>query len=162
MPKIVNLHGVMASGKSTIVEILNKKLKNYSYVDRAYIKKMLKPAGRENARKISKKATFLIIKELMKLKKNILVQELNPIDLKRKLRPYFKKFNYKLISFHLYCSLNTSLKRDKSRTKKTRGDLVRKTHYLYSKPEKIDFQINTDKLKINESVGLIIKKIKEK
>jgi len=159
MPKILNLNGPMAAGKTTITEILHKKLKTYSYVDRSHIKKKLKPSGRNNARKISKKASYLLIKELMKLKKNILTQEVNPTDLKKKLRPYFKDYNLK--SFYIYCKLDTAIKRDIKRTKKTRSHLVRIIHSRYNGPEKGEIPINTDEMSVKQSVDLILKEIRK-
>jgi adenylylsulfate kinase-like enzyme len=162
MPRIVNIHGLMAAGKSTIVDILNKKLKTYSYIDRAYIKKQLRPAGKQNARKVSKKATYLLIKELMKLRKNILIQEVNPRDLKRKLRYYFSKYGYNMKSFYVHCSLETALVRDEQRSKKTRPVLVKRIHARYKGQEKQDVAVNTEKLSVRKSVNLILKELKKK
>ena len=75
MPKIITLHGPMAAGKSTITELLREKLPSFPYVDRPYIKRGLKPAGRKEALKISKEASYFIIEKLMELGKDIIVQE---------------------------------------------------------------------------------------
>lgn len=44
----------MAAGKSTLTEMLREKFPDYSYVDRPFIKRGLKPAGKKDALRISK------------------------------------------------------------------------------------------------------------
>ena len=71
-PKILIIHGSMASGKSTISSELNKKLKNFILIDRAYLKdtmlREVKAKNPELAKQTSKEAMYLIAKKLMKHK----------------------------------------------------------------------------------------------
>jgi len=160
MPKIILIHGSMAVGKSTITEKLMKKLPNFAYVDRPYIKRGLKPLGRELAKKLSKEASYDIIKQIMKLKKNIIVQEVNIVSLRKKLKSYLKKYNYKIYAFHLTCSLKEAKKREKNRTKKSRSRLLEKITKEFPPPSKFEIIIDTEKLSVRQAVDYIIKKIK--
>ena len=92
MPKLINITGPIAVGKSTVCASLKKELKNYAFVDRAYLKEMLKPIGKPLAKKIADKTTIFIIKQLMKENKNILVHEQSIVILKEKLKRYSKKY----------------------------------------------------------------------
>jgi adenylylsulfate kinase-like enzyme len=162
MPKLILIHGVMAGGKSTLCTALDKKLKDYVFVDRAYIKKCLKPLGSEPARKVSKKATLLILEETMKVGGNIILQEMSPSNLRKKIGPSLRKYKYKVHSFHLYCALPTAMKRDVARSKKARPQEVKKMHELYGIPEKGDIPVNTEKMTVQQSVNIILKTIKKK
>ena len=161
MPKIILIHGSMAVGKSTITEQLRKKLPNFVYVDRPYIKRGLKPLGRELAKKLSKETSYDIIKKIMKLKEDIIVQEVNVISLKKKLKSYLKKYKYKIYAFHLICSLKEAKKRENKRTKKSRPRLLEKINKEFPLPSKSEIIINTEKLSVRQSVNFIIKKIKK-
>lgn len=161
MPKIIILRGPMASGKSTTIDILDKKLKDYVYINREYIKsKMLKKMPRKYARKISKRALWTLLKEVMKLKKNILVQELSKSNLNKKLGKYINDYNYKIKSFYLTCSVETAIKRDKQRSKKMRARTVKIVH-SNSKPEKADLIIDTEDNSLNKTVSIILKEAKK-
>ena len=160
MPKLICIHGPMAVGKSTITEMLMKKLPNFSYVDRPNIKRGLKPAGRQNSLIISKQATYFIIKELMKIKKDIIVEEINPTSIKKKLNKYIKKNKYKIYSFYLLCSLNEAIKRDIKRSKKSRKNRVKQIHKEFESINKEGIFINTEKLTANQTLKLILKEIK--
>ena len=78
-PKIIIIHGPMAAGKSTTTKELMKKLKDYTLVDRAYLKdemlRRVKKKDKTLAKKISQDAMFLIVRKLMNHKYNILLQE---------------------------------------------------------------------------------------
>lgn len=75
MPFIINIHGPIASGKTTITSLLQKKLKNIVYIDKPTLKKDLKLLGKERAREISSEASYFMLGQCMKLKRNILVTE---------------------------------------------------------------------------------------
>ncbi|MBN1386593.1 dephospho-CoA kinase [Candidatus Woesearchaeota archaeon] len=161
MPKLLNITGPMAAGKSTIADILYKKLKSYAFIDRAYIKKHLQRAGKQNAKRIAKEAVHMMAKELMKLKQNILVQEMNAESLKKKLGLHMKRYGYTLHSFFLHCSVDTALKRDHMRSGKRRPGIVKRIHG-YVKPTKHDVIINTEENTMEQTVNRILKEIRKK
>ncbi|MBU0907899.1 MAG: AAA family ATPase [Nanoarchaeota archaeon] len=158
MPTLINIHGPIASGKSTTCDALRKKLKDFAFVDHAYIKRMLSPIGRTNAKKIFGEATIFILKELMKLRKDILVQERNPIKLKKRLKTFLK--GYHVHSFYLSCSLNEALRRDKSREKRPSPAKKIKENHQMSKPTKHDVIIDTEKYPLEKITNIILKQIK--
>ena len=162
MPKIITIHGPMAVGKSTITELLRKKLPDYVYVDRPYIKRGLKPLGKKLALKISKDASYDIIRQIMKLNRDIIVQEVSPVSLKKKLKHYLKRYKYEVYAFYLACSMAEAKKREKGRTKKARPRLLEEIHKAYSSPSKHEQVINTEKLSARRSVNFILRNIKEK
>ena len=160
--KILIIHGPMAAGKSTITSKLNEKLKEYIFVDRAYIKDIMLGKLREKnpklARQISKDAMFTIMKDLMKDKQNILLQEIRVSSVKKHLKKELK--DYEIISFYLDCSLKTALKRDTTRqTKYKRPLTVKEMHKNHAYPDDGDIIINTEKNTINQTIKLILKEL---
>ena len=155
MPKLILIHGPIASGKSTLSRALLKKLKGFAFVDRAYMKRMLKPIGKPDAKAITNKAVKLIVEELMKLGKDILVQEQSRTSLKTVINKYGK--NYKIFSFFLKCDLKKSIKRAELREKTTTSKESITAMYERIKPEPKDIILDTGKNSINECVNIIIK-----
>ncbi len=157
MPILINIHGPTASGKSTIITNLQRYLPSYAFVDRAYMKKMLQPSGKDLAKEISNKTTIFILKELMKSKKNIIVQEVGPTFLKKHLSKELKGYGF--YSFYLLVSISTALRRAKQRKKKTIEVQLRKIHAKLS-PEKEDTIIDTEKLNLKQATQFILKNVR--
>jgi len=166
MNKIIIIHGAMASGKSTITSKLNEILKDYIFVDKAYIKDtMLKKVKIQNpklAKEISREAIFLITKRLMEKKKNIILQETRKESVEAALSKEIKKHKYKLFSFYLDITLDASHKRDKKRRAdqgKRKSKNVEKMFKLHAYPSKDDIIINTEKLTIRQTINKILKEL---
>ena len=162
-PTIVLIHGPMASGKSTVTNELDKLLKNYHFVDRAYIKNVMlnKLEDRDLAKELSKKATFLIMKGLMKTKKNILLQEMRAPQIKRHFRKEIQKYSYRIKSFYLECCLETAQKRDLQRQKRyVRPEVVAEMHKKHAYSDKEDIIISTQTCSIKETVNKIVNELK--
>lgn len=164
MPKLITIHGPVGAGKSTLTEQLRKRLPTYSYVDRPFIKRGLKPAGRKNALKLSKKASYFLIKELVKLKQDIIVQEVSSENLKAHFPTgFFPKNKYTIVPFYIKCSVETSIKRDLDRPAKIVGEKgVRKIHEEYLSPLKTEIIIDTDKLSVKKAIKKMIGCIEQK
>jgi adenylylsulfate kinase-like enzyme len=160
MPNIILIHGPMAAGKSTITAELRKRLPDYAYVDRPYIKRGLKPLGRETAKKLSKAATYDIMREIMKLGRDMIVEELNPASTRKKLKHYLRTYDYEIHSFYLRCSIPKAMTRDKYRSKKHKPKLLRQIHEGYLEPDSLEQIIDTEKLSVRQAVNLILKSIK--
>lgn len=120
MPFIINIHGPIASGKTTITVLLRKRLKNIVYINRPTLKKDLKILGKETARKISSEASYFMLGKLLKIKKNILVSEIVP----------------SLLYLQKHCK-------------------------QFSKPERYDVVIDTERMSVNEVFCLILQRIKK-
>ena len=151
----------MSVGKSTITEQLRKFLPDYAYVDRPYIKRGLKPLGKPLAKKISKDASYDIIRQIMKLGKNMIVQEVSPVSLRKKIKHYLKRYKYKIYSFYIICSVAEAKRREKGRDKKPRPRLVEKIHKEFNEPSKYDQVINTEEFSVRQSVNFILKTIQK-
>lgn len=154
MPKLIIINGPIASGKTTICNRLLKKLTNFAFVDRAYLKDMLKNSGREDAKIIADKTAAFIITELIKFKKDILVQEYDLSILQKIIKKYGR--NYEMHSFFLHCNLDSAIARDKKRIKQS-GDIEQ---IIYShkkvKPETKDIIIDTDKISVQKTLNKIL------
>jgi len=157
MPTLILVYGPIASRKSSICSRLLKKRK-FTFVDRANMKEMLKPIGKEEAKEIADKTTIFMVKELMKQKKDILVQEQNRKNLQKAVNDYGK--GYKTYSFFLKCRYETAIARDKLREKKLGDPANILTNYNRVKYDKKDIIIDTEKNSIVESVKIILDKIK--
>lgn len=161
-PTILIIHGPMASGKSTVTNELDKLLKEYLFVDRAYIKNvMLKNLDdRELAKELSKDATYLIMKGLMKKRASIMLQEMRAPQIKKQFRKEIKKQGYRVKSFYLECCLETAKKRDLQRQKRhIRPEVVAEMHKKHGYPDKEDTVINTEKHSVKETVRTIMKEL---
>jgi adenylylsulfate kinase-like enzyme len=161
MYNIITIHGPVGVGKSTLTNILREKLPTYSYVDRPFIKRGLKPAGRTEALKLSKEATYFLIKELVLLNQNIIVQEVNPESMQRKIgKEFFEEHNYRIIPFFISCSIETAIQRDINRSAKTVGkEGVQKIHTEYVKPMPYELVIDTGEKSIDECISIMISEI---
>lgn len=160
-PTILIIRGPMAAGKSTVCRLLDEKLSDFLFLDRAHIKDtMLKKAtDRTLARKLSKDVIYQMMRELMPLKLNLLLQEHSVPSVTKWLGDLVEKYNYQIVSIYLSCDVETAIKRDWKRCGKTRVNLVKELH-LHSKPDKEDIQINTDTHRLEEVVHMIMHELK--
>lgn len=156
-PKLILIHGPIATGKTTTCYSLRHKIKGYAFVDLEALKRMLKKSGKEDAKIIAKKAVAFLVEELMKLKKNIIVQERSRKDLNKAIKKYGK--NYKIYSFFLKCNLKEAIRRDKERGDNTAPEIVKHSHEKIS-PQYADIIIYTDKLSLDKTLEIISKSIK--
>ncbi len=154
MPNLILIHGPIASGKSTLCKQLLKQLKGYAFVDRAYLKQMLKPCGKQDAKIIANKTTMFMVEELMKLKKNILVQEQSRSNLKKVTNKF--GVNYGVYSVYLTYDLKKAIKRDRLRKKKAGDIKTIKKNYQKIKPDVNDVVIDTGKNGINQCIKKIL------
>lgn len=160
-PKLVILRGRPASGKSTAWHALKKKrdLKSWKFIDHVSLKNKL---GKEPG----KQALMSELKEAMREKQNILIEEMSEKTLKKYIGYYLKKFNYKIITFQFFVSTKTAYKRDIQRAKekwhpKIGRKLIKEMHDLHDK--RVDPKgvlVDTDKLNKKQVIDLIVKKIK--
>lgn len=159
MKKLIIINGPTAVGKSTIIALLHPKLKNYVFVDRAYMKQMLKPLSKKLRKELSTYISLVLITEAMKRKKNILTQEINS----KHLIKYAKKYDYALKEFFLTCSLSVAFKRDKKRGTNTKIGTIRKIHKnVNNKIRNSAFSINTEQYNPQQTLKIIPKRILQK
>jgi len=170
MPKIVMLRGPMATGKSTAYATLKKhpKMKNWAFVDFPAIKRMFENLGDTNRRKYGKKAYIATLKEVMKTKRNIITEEFWEEGLKKPLRYYLKKYNYRFVTFQFEAKLDhthhRNIQRRKVRGLKPRPKKEMKTsidaHKTTQKPTGKFIPVNTSELNQKQTVNFILKHLK--
>jgi predicted ABC-type ATPase len=158
MSKIITIHGPLGSGKSTLTNLFLKNFSNFSYVNRPYIKRGLKPLGKELSLRYSKETCFYLLEKLINLNVDIIVEEINPQCIKDYFKDKLK--NYEIISFYLICSVENAIQRELTRNKNILGEEgVKKIHEEYKKPHDYEIVINTDNLSIEECFEIIKKEI---
>lgn len=172
-PKIVFLKGGSNTGKSTAFRNL-KKLKekglldNWVLIDHTELKGWFNKV--DNKRELQKIALFSIVKECMKQKKNILLEEMSQKTARKYLKNYIKKWGYELITFEFTVdNVNTSQLRDEQRVKnkedrnqrKTLGQkFIAKNHEMHrNNLDKDCIFVNTSKLGKTQTVKFILKSL---
>ena len=149
---IITIQGPSACGKSTLTRLLREEL-DYAYVDRPMIKRGLKPIGRQEALRLSKDATYHVIRQLIERGDDIIAQEVNPESLKK----HVDLKGYRLVPFYIKCPVETALERDRERPGKThRPELIRRIHEEYPKPADYEIIIDTEKMTIQESLDYMM------
>jgi tRNA uridine 5-carbamoylmethylation protein Kti12 len=157
MKKLVIFRGKPTSGKTTALRGLEKKrvMKNWIIIDSSKIKSKLgKKLGMHE-----------LLKEDMKSKKNILVDETSRKTLNKYLRYHIKKNNYKIIVFQFTVRIDTVYKRNIQRSeaklekyiKKKRIEELEKMHD--ERFDKNAFLIDTNKLGKTQVIKFILKKL---
>ena len=174
--KIVFLKGGSNTGKSTAFRNL-KKLKDkgllddWVLIDHTELKQWFKKV--ENKNEIQKLALFSIIKESMKKRKNILLEEMSAKTAKKYLKNYIGKYNYELITFefivdnveisHLRDLQRVKNKEDKNQIKTLGKKFIEENHEMHrNKLDKGCIFINTSKLGKKQVVEFILKNLKLK
>jgi len=170
MPKMVILRGMVASGKTTTLKNLRKheKTKDWIIIDFNELKMQFKNLGDEKRKAYGKIALFSILKNLMPTKKNIVFDEASGKGIKKNLRNFLKKYNYKITVFEFTSDLKKAIKREaKRRTNrnlKPRGkEWVTKMHEERPKRYGIDEEgiiLDTTKLNEKQTVNFILEKLK--
>ena len=164
-PVLISIHGPMAVGKSTICSHLYNKLKDYVFVDKAYIKdtmlKRLKKTDREKAKEIANKVTVYMLEQVIPLQKHILLQEMRYFTIQKHVGDLLKKNNYRVVSFYLECSVEEAKKRDFVRINgQSRPGLIEEMHAKHGFKDPQDIVINTEENDVEQTVSLILREIK--
>lgn len=168
-PKFVILRGKPTSGKLTAFRNLKKKkeMKNWIFIDHPRVKRMVE--NLKDHREVSKKLLFGMVKEAIKTKKNIIMEETSRSTLKKYTGNYINKYKYKVIIFQFTILKKSAYKRDVQRIKekecihvKELGkdfiDYIHKYHDKNFDPKGI--LIDTNKLGKRQVVDLILEKLK--
>ena len=164
MRKLVILRGKPAAGKSTAYANLKKRkeMKNWLFIDHCKLKTEL---GREKG----KIALMDELKKAMPTKKDIIIEEMSEKTLKKYIRYYIKKYDYKIITFQFEVSLKDSKNRDirrvidKGHDRKFILKNIKELHKMHDERfDKKAFLIDTGKLNKKQVVDFIIKKLRLK
>jgi len=169
-PIIAILKGPMASGKSTAFANLRKhpKMKNWVFVEFSAVKDIFAGLGDEKRRKFGNQALLAILKNVMKTKRNILLEEFSQRSLRKYLNHHIKKYNYELITFQLEAELqhthHRNIQRSKARGVKPQTKKQMKENILHHtvlrKPHPDAILVNTSELNQKQTVNFILKQLK--
>lgn len=162
MKHLVIVHGPPGVGKSTLTGLLREQLQEYAYVDRPYIKRGLKPAGKDVARRLSKEASYLLISRLVELGKDIIAEEVDPESVFKNIgERFFSEHGYTLIPFRLTCTVEAAIKRDIERDAKTIGEEgVREMHAGYAVIKPYEVVIDTEKNGVEDCLAMMLRRIR--
>lgn len=141
--------------------MLRERYPSYAYVDRPYIKRGLKPAGKKVALRLSKEASYLLINELITLGQDMIVQELDPESIRKRLGDEFLEGKgYRIVPFYIACPVETAIQRDIERDAKTVGEEgVRRIHDGYAQPHPYEIVIETDNASVEDCIYRMISSI---
>jgi len=173
-PKIVFLKGGSNTGKSTAFRNLKKlrksgKMKGWIFIDSTEFKSWF--SYLEDKREVQKTSLFALIKQLMKHKKNIILEEMSAKTTIKHVKNYIKKYNYQLITFEFIVkNIKTAYLRDIKRVKNKEDRNQRKmlgenfileSHKIHQKKlDKNCIFVNTAKLGKRQVVEFILNKLK--
>jgi hypothetical protein len=114
--KIVFLKGGGTTGKSTAFGNLRKlrkegKMKGWVFINHPELKNWF--AYLDDKRQLQKVSLFALVKQVMKTKKNIIIEEMSAKTARKYLKNQIQKYNYELITFEFVMDdLETAYKRD--------------------------------------------------
>jgi len=169
-PKFVVLRGRPTSGKSTAFDNLKKKkeLSGWVFIDHPKIKSMFNGLPDKEKKEIQKKALFGLVKEVMKNKKNIIMEETSRKNLEKNIGNYLKKYGYKVIIFQFTVSTKRAYNRDKTRVANSKHshntslDIKRLYKFHDERFDKNALLVDTNKLGKRKVVEFILEKLKWK
>ncbi len=167
-PKFVVLRGRPTSGKSTAFDNLKKKkeLSGWVFIDHPKIKSMFNGLEEDVKKSLQKKALFGLIKEVLKSKRNIIMEETSRETLKKNVGNFLKKYDYKVIVFQFTVSTkrayNRNVKRvdDPKHTHNTPLNLDKLNKMHDERFDKDAILVDTDKLGKRKVVEYILERLK--
>jgi len=167
-PKLVLLHGMIATGKTTALYNLRerKEMKDWIIIDFCELKKQFAHLGDEKRKEYGKKALAAILKLLMKEKKNIVLDEMPEKSIRKYVGPQIRKYKYEVVPFQFTSKIELSIKREAERRiargLKPHGEKwVRDFNEHHKKVfDKNAILIDTTKLNKKQVVDFIIKRVR--
>lgn len=167
--KLVILRGRPTSGKSTAFHNLKKspKMKGWIFIDFCAIKELLGETLDDQKRKeYGKRFLFSLLKEAIKTKHNILIEEMSRDTIMKCIGNWIKKFNYQIVIFQFIISTKTAYKRDIQRAKEKwhpfmGKEWINEMHKYHD--ENFDSEgivVDCDKLNKEKVVKFILEKLK--
>lgn len=169
-PRLVLLKGKPTAGKSTAWHNLQnkKKMKDWIFIDSARMKGQFKNLEDETRKKLGKKLLFYTLKQVMPLKKDIILEEMSEKTIRKFINPIIKKYGYKIITFYFEVALEKAYGRNVERAKEKWHPYMRKKklegfHEYHEKVFKEDIDpiiVDCNKLGKKQVVEFILKKLK--
>jgi len=170
VPKLVLLKGKPTAGKSTAWHSLreNKKMKDWIFIDSARMKGQFGHLDDKTRKELGKKLLFYALKQVMPLKKNILIEEMSEKTVRKYINPIINKYKYQLITFYFEISIEEAYKRNVRRAKEKWHPYMKKKkleyfHKYHVEEHKDDINpiiVDCDKLNKKQVVNFILKNLK--
>lgn len=166
--KIVFLKGGSNTGKSSAFRNLRKLkgfLDNWVLIDHTELKEWFKKV--DGKKELQKQALFSVIKDCMRQRKNIILEEMSQKTARKYLKNYIKKFDYELITFEFIVDdVQTSQlrdeqrvknKEDKNQRKELKKQFIAQNHEMHrNNIDKDCIFVNTSKLGKIQTVDFIL------
>jgi radical SAM protein with 4Fe4S-binding SPASM domain len=164
MKYLVIIDGPMAVGKTTITEEIQKRLNNFCFISPENYNMDFLFLNSDERRKLKKQLSFFLLRELIRLNQNILIDSMNFDTVVNKIES--KVINeYYIIPIKLICSVKTAVERNVTRNKKANSLDVISSHSKFNRIMQNYFEIDTEELSIEQStikvLNLIQKKMEE-
>jgi len=169
-PKLILLKGKPTAGKSTAWHSLreDKRMKDWVFIDVAKMKGQFNNLGDETRKKLGKKLLFYTLKQVMPLKKNIIIEEMSEKTLRKYINPVIKKYSYKIITFYFDVSIEEAHERNVQRAKdkwhpymaKKKLEEFHRYHVKELEEDVNPIMVDCNKLSKKKVVELIIKNLK--
>ncbi|MEK6951695.1 MAG: hypothetical protein AABX29_01645 [Nanoarchaeota archaeon] len=168
-PRLVLLKGKPTAGKSTAWYTLRKMkiMKDWLFIDVAHMKGQFANLDDETRKTLGKKLLFFTLKQVMPLKKDIIIEEMSEKTIRKYINPIIKKYKYKIITFYFEVSLETAYKRNIQRAKEKWHPYMKKKklgdfHEYHVEEYKEDITpiiVDCNRLNKKQVVDFIIKKL---
>jgi len=127
-PRLIILRGKPTAGKTTAFHNLEKdeRMKDFIFVDFSSIKNKFEKFPDEQRRKLGKELLFKTLREIIPLKKDILIEEMSKETINKYLGENIKKYGYKITVFQFEISIETAYKRNVKRAEEKWHPLMTK------------------------------------
>ena len=158
MPVAIIIRGPAGSGKSTVAAQLQKKIPKSVHIDIDKIKGMISPESTPVRTRIAHDVASHFLKQLIKEKFNIIVEEIFYEEYYLKTCRELKRARYKIVRVHLNAPLNTLIYRDAHREKNKGKAIIAKLNREIV-PLDEDLIIDTSKHSAAYAADRIISKV---
>lgn len=157
---VVIIRGPIGVGKSTISELLERKLFNTVHVDVDKIKHKLGGRPSKSRTLRAHQIARQRVRSLIKQKKNPVIEEIFRWDDYSAMKKLIKNKNYNIVKVYLKASLDVLIRRDQTRTVKHKGYKMVKEFYKKIRPVDEDLNLDTSKMNKQSVVRHIIQQIR--
>jgi predicted ABC-type ATPase len=152
------IRGPAGAGKSKVSNQLTKDIQNLIHLDIDMFKHIISKDSSKIRSTIAHDVGSFFLKQLIKNKFNVIVEEIFREDYYNEIIQILKKSDYAIIKIYLTASKAILLKRDKDRVKNKGKEIISKLKKEI-KPLNEDLIIDTTHKTIEEIKSIIIKKI---
>lgn len=160
MPFAILLRGPAGAGKSTLGELLKKRLPNAVHLDVDRFKHIISLESSKTRSTIAHNVGLYFLKQLMEHEFPIIVEEIFLPEYYQEVSVFLKKLPYTLLRVFITAPLEVLVERDRTRSVKTKGREVISRLHSEIQPIDEDLVIDSSKYSSDEIVEMILAKLK--